>query len=105
MLATSSSQILTIQLLTAKVPLDFALERSKFRNQFPQFAVEARKTPDFHDRFIITDDRRCWHIGASIKDAGRKAFMMSEVEDLTNRDALRQAFGLSWSKGSVIVFP
>lgn len=105
MLATSSSPVLTIKLLTAKGPPDFALEGSKFRKQFPQFAVEARRTPDFHDRFIIADDRRCWHIGASIKDAGRKAFMMSELEDLTNCDALRQAFDRSWVTGSAIVFP
>lgn len=72
MLATSVASALSVKLLTAKVPADFALEAAMFRKQFPQFALEARKTADFHDRFIIIDDSRCWHIGASIKDAGGK---------------------------------
>jgi hypothetical protein len=105
MLAASSSLGLSAKLLTAKVPADFALEGSKFRAQFPQCSIEARKTADFHDRFIIVDDLRCWHIGASIKDAGAKTFMISELEDAANSDALRQAFALSWSKGSLIAFP
>jgi hypothetical protein len=29
--------------------------------------------------FIVEDCRRCWHIGASIKDAGNKAFAFSEL--------------------------
>lgn len=102
MLATSSSSALSVKLLTAKVPADFALEGAKFRKQFPQFAIEARKTSDFHDRFIIIDDSRCWHIGASIKDAGGKTFMISELEDATNRDALKQAFASSWNLGQAI---
>jgi hypothetical protein len=105
MLTSSSSPALSVKLLTAKVPADFALEGGKFRKQFLQFTIEARKTADFHDRFIIVDNSRCWHIGASIKDAGGKTFMISELEDATNRDALRQAFMLSWNKGSVVSIP
>ena len=105
MLATSSSSDLSVRLLTAKVPADFALEGGKFRKQFPQFAIEARKTSDFHDRFIIIDDSHCWHIGASIKDAGGKTFMISELEDTTNRAALKQAFGASWNLGQAITIP
>lgn len=105
MLATSSSPALSVKLLTAKVPADFTLEAAKFRKQFAQFNIDARKTSDFHDRFIIVDDRRCWHIGASIKDAGRQTFMISELEDDTNRNALKNAFAQSWSTGHVISIP
>lgn len=102
MLATSSAPALSIKLLSAKVPADFALEAGKFRKQFPQFSIEARKTADFHDRFIITDDNRCWHVGASIKDAGAKTFMISELEDPTNLEALKLAFAKSWGGGRKI---
>ena len=102
MLATSSSPTLSVKLLTAKVPPDFALEGGKFRKQFPRFTIDARKTSSFHDRFIIVDDSRCWHVGASIKDAGGKTFMISELEDATNCDALKQAFDSSWSAGQSI---
>lgn len=105
MLATSSSLDLSVKLLTSKVPADFALEGGKFRKQFPQFTIEARKTSNFHDRFIIINDSRCWHIGASIKDAGGKTFMISELEDTTNRDALKQAFDASWNLGHAITIP
>jgi hypothetical protein len=105
MLAMCSSSDLSVRLLTAKVPADFALEGGEFRKQFPQFAIEARKTSDFHDRFIIVDDSRCWHIGASIKDAGGKTFMISELEDTSNRDALKQAFVASWNLGQAITIP
>lgn len=80
MLATSSAPALSVKLLTAKVPSDFALEGGKFRTEFSRFAIEARKTSDFHDRLIIVDDSRCWHIGASIKDSGPKTFMINELE-------------------------
>lgn len=102
MLATSCARALSIKLLSAKVPADFALEGQKFHKQFPQFSFEARRTSDFHDRFMIVDDSRCWHIGASIKDAGGKTFMISELEDSTNRDALKQVFASSWIAGQPI---
>ena len=35
--------------------------------------VEIRKTTNYHDRFIFLDKKRCFHLGASIKDAGKKA--------------------------------
>lgn len=38
-------------------------------------------TEEFHDRFLILDNRILYHIGASIKDAGKKAFEISITED------------------------
>ena len=35
----------------------------------------------FHDRFIILDRKRAYHIGVSIKDAGKKCFGISLMED------------------------
>lgn len=43
---------------------------------------------DFHDRFLILDNRDLFHIGASIKDAGRKAFEISITEDKMILDAI-----------------
>lgn len=97
MLRTSAATMLTVQLLSAKFPADFSLETSRFRKQYPHFAIEIRRSSDFHDRFIIIDDARCWHIGASIKDVGSKTFMISEVEDKQNRAALRHAYAQSWT--------
>ena len=40
-----------------------------------------RETDEFHDRFLIIDRKHLYHIGASIKDAGKKAFEISINED------------------------
>ena len=54
-------------------------EISDFRNQYGPLVV--RTTDEFHDRFMILDNRELYHIGASIKDAGKKAFEISLNED------------------------
>lgn len=60
-----------------------------FNAQYPTLTV--KKTQVFHDRFIILDGTVVYHIGASIKDAGKKCFGVSlindsgVVEDLLNR--------------------
>ncbi len=38
-------------------------------------------TTEFHDRFMILDRKTLYHIGASIKDAGKKAFEISIIND------------------------
>ena len=35
-----------------------------------------------HDRFLIIDEETAYHIGASIKDAGKKCFGISRIEDV-----------------------
>lgn len=102
MLAASMTTGLSVKLLTAKSPPDFGLEGDKFQKQYPQIKIEIRRSRDFHDRFMIVDDCRCWHIGASIKDAGNKIFMISQMEDEVNCAALSRAFSQSWDGGQPI---
>lgn len=87
---------LKIELLTGKTPTDFRLEADKFKQQY-QMKIEIRRSKDFHDRFIIVDEEECWHIGCSIKDAGKRAFLMSRVEDQNNAGSLKDALNKSWS--------
>jgi len=63
--------------ITYDVPIAFAQEARKFLTQHANFTLEARRSKEFHDRFVILDDNECWHIGCSIKDAGNGAFMLS----------------------------
>ena len=87
--------------LTANYPSDFIHETRTFISQHPDYSVELRKTAEFHDRFLVIDEAKCWHIGASIKDAGNKAFMISLIEDDGNRAALIKQFENSWSTAQV----
>ncbi len=50
-----------------------------FNKQYPK--LEVSYTEKFHDRFLILDDYVAYHIGASIKDAGKKCFGINLIED------------------------
>jgi hypothetical protein len=52
----------------------------KFNQQYP--TLEVKYTGVFHDRFLIIDDTFAYHIGGSIKDAGKKCFGINLIEDI-----------------------
>jgi hypothetical protein len=106
MLGTLGPQKITVQLLaqSRNIPRDFAYEAKKFVLQHTWAALEIRMQADFHDRFVILDDKRCFHIGASIKDAGNKAFMISEVEDPKNISDLVSNSMTSWTKAVPVAY-
>ncbi len=54
-------------------------EIKDFNAQYPRLQV--KYTSSFHDRFLILDHKIGYHIGASIKDAGKKCFAISLIED------------------------
>ena len=62
-----------------------------FNKQYPQLTVEY--TEAFHDRFMILDQKTAFHIGASIKDAGKKSFAISILQDeQTVNDILKRLY-------------
>ena len=56
-----------------------AKDLSKFNSQYGKLSV--KKMSNFHDRFLIIDDVEVYHIGASIKDAGKKSFGITKIEE------------------------
>lgn len=96
-LKTISHLPINVRLLTFKYPSDFILETRKFLSQHTNYSVKLRKTREFHDRFVVIDDTKCWHFGCSIKDAGNKVFMISLIEDHGNRDTLISQIENSWT--------
>lgn len=101
-LKTLSELKLIIKIITCITPGDFKEEIRRFLAQHSRFDIESRKSTEFHDRFIIIDDREFWHIGCSIKDAGNKAFMLSKIEDTLNKEALAATLKKSWESASKI---
>ena len=63
-------------------------EYNDFNNQYGP--LDIRYTDEFHDRFLILDNKELYHIGASIKDAGKKAFEISINEDRRILEAILQ---------------
>ena len=54
-------------------------DAANFNAQYPTLTI--KKTQAFHDRFIVLDGKTAYHIGASIKDAGKKCFGISLIDD------------------------
>ena len=52
---------------------------NKFNSEYPLLRI--KYTNAFHDRFIIIDNKELYHLGASLKDLGKKVFAISKIED------------------------
>ena len=50
-----------------------------FNAQYPTLKIKYTKV--FHDRFLILDQTIAYHIGASLKDAGKKCFGINLIQD------------------------
>ena len=55
------------------------LEEKKFNSQYPTLTIKFTST--MHDRFLIIDNTEIYHIGASLKDLGKKCFGFTKFED------------------------
>ncbi len=56
------------------------LDIKKFNKEYP--VLKVAKTNKFHDRFIVIDNKEMYHLGASIKDLGKKCFAINRIEDM-----------------------
>ncbi|HIU40878.1 MAG TPA: ORF6N domain-containing protein [Candidatus Aphodocola excrementigallinarum] len=54
---------------------------NKFNNEYPLLKIKYTNT--FHDRFIIIDNKELYHLGASLKDLGKKVFGINKIEDIS----------------------
>ncbi|MFH1959507.1 MAG: ORF6N domain-containing protein [Patescibacteria group bacterium] len=56
------------------------LDLKKFNSQYENISIQVLK--DSHDRFLIVDHKELYHIGASLKDLGKKWFAFSRMDGL-----------------------
>lgn len=77
MLAKKRSGV-AVEIVTSSNGKLAATDIAKFNAQYPTLSV--RTATNFHDRFLILDDKELYHIGASLKDLGRKCFAFSTME-------------------------
>ncbi len=70
----------TILLVTDKIKNNLTkTDIKKFNNEYPTLNI--KYTNIFHDRFIILDKKELYHLGASLKDLGRKIFGINKIND------------------------
>ena len=62
---------------TSKINKQLQLEIEKHNDQYPPIQVRTYK--ESHDRFLLTDETDVYHIGASLKDLGKKMFAFSKM--------------------------
>lgn len=69
-----------ITILTKTISKQLKLDIEKYNAQYKN--LEAKEFSSSHDRFLILDEKEIYHIGASLKDLGKKwfAFSLLEVE-------------------------
>ena len=63
---------------TQKITTQLQLDIEKHNRQYPP--VEIRIYNKCHDRFLIIDNTEVYHIGASLKDLGKKMFAFSRMD-------------------------
>ncbi len=76
---------------TAKVDKQLNLDIAKHNSQYP--AIDVKVYTHSHDRFLCIDDT-VYHIGASIKDLGKKWFAFSILEDSRPIDLVNKINGV-----------
>ena len=67
-----------VLLLTKNLNEQLNLDIQKANEQYGNF--EAKQFTQSHDRFLIIDNEEVYHIGASLKDLGRKWFAFSKMD-------------------------
>lgn len=78
-LLTKKSTKVKVILCTYKTTPIQKTDIEKFNAQYKN--LEVMYTNIIHDRFIIIDNTDLYHIGASIKDLGKKCFGINKIED------------------------
>lgn len=68
----------TADIYTQTVSHQLQLDLQKHNSQYPPIGLHTYKKS--HDRFLIIDGTDVYHIGASLKDLGKKMFAFSKLE-------------------------
>jgi hypothetical protein len=77
-----------VTLLTKNIPKHLALDVKKANEQYGNFEIKAFDKS--HDRFLIIDDFEVYHLGASLKDLGKKWFAFSKMDRSSVSNILKE---------------
>lgn len=79
-----------VTIYSKNISKQLAADVEKFNKQYPE--VELKELHSAHDRFLIIDDCTIYHIGASLKDLGKKwcAFSKMDIEGLKILNRLKE---------------
>lgn len=75
----------SVSIYTDRISRNLQLDIIRHNAQYPPITIDIYRKA--HDRFLIVDNK-VYHIGASIKDLGKKMFGFSLMKDLSAMDLL-----------------
>ncbi|MDP4579726.1 MAG: ORF6N domain-containing protein [Saprospiraceae bacterium] len=75
---SKKAKVVKVLLLTKTMSNQLTLDVKKANEQYGNF--EIRVFANSHDRFIIIDNSDVYHLGASLKDLGKKWFAFSKMD-------------------------
>lgn len=65
---------------TKSISKSFQLDLEKHHAQYPE--IQVKTFTQSHDRFLLIDGKELYHIGASLKDLGKKWFAFSRMDSM-----------------------
>ena len=74
----SKNQAVDVTIYTKIITKQLKLDLKKYNSQYNN--IEIKKFDNSHDRFLIIDENEVYHIGASLKDLGKKWFAFSKMD-------------------------
>ena len=75
---TKKMKNVNVRVYTKKISKQLSLDVERFNKQYPSIKIKILNTS--HDRFIIIDEVKVYHVGASLKDLGKKWFAFSRFD-------------------------
>ncbi len=75
---SKADENVTATIYTKTISKQLKLDIEKYNTQYPEIII--KKFDDSHDRFLILDNKEIYHIGASLKDLGKKWFAFSKLD-------------------------
>ncbi|AKF24605.1 DNA-binding protein [Sulfurovum lithotrophicum] len=75
----SKNQNIQVTVYTKNITKQLKLDLKKYNSQYHH--IELKQFDVSHDRFLILDDTEIYHIGASLKDLGKKWFAFSKMDE------------------------
>lgn len=78
LMLSKRNQGVTAKIYTSQITKQLRLDLQKHNTQYPPINIVRHTTS--HDRFLIIDNTEVYHIGASLKDLGKKLFAFSKLD-------------------------
>ena len=78
----------TVKIFTKNISRQLSLDVQKANEQYGNFGLV--QFSQSHDRFLIIDGKEVYHLGASLKDLGKKWFAFSKLEAKSVEGVLNQ---------------